>query len=83
MTFFTGKKKRSDQSLPDTTNLINGSEKKYNYNAIVLQVDTTFLPHLPLVFNTTGGMGGEVDRVFKHLAQKISNKGGQLYALPS
>ena len=33
----------------------------------------------PLVFSTTGGMGGEADRFFKHLAEKMSRKTGQRY----
>ena len=50
-------------------------EKKRKYNARVLQVEKSSFT--PLVFSTTGGMGGEADRFFKHLAMKISNKTGQ------
>merc|ERR1712142_1339856 len=39
--------------------------KKNTYNQRVLRVEkATFTP---LVFSTTGGMGGEADRFFKHL----------------
>ena len=31
----------------------------------------------PLVFSTTGGMGGEAEKFFKHLARKISTKKNQ------
>ena len=58
--------------------LTHEREKKNKYNARVLQVDKASFT--PLVFSTTGGMGGEADRFFKHLAQKISNKGGQRYS---
>lgn len=34
----------------------------------------------PLVFSTTGGMGAEADRFYKHLAEKISIKSGQRYS---
>ena len=53
-------------------------EKKYKYNARVLQVEKASFT--PLVFSTTGGMGGEADKFFKHFAQKISSKSGQRYS---
>ena len=53
-------------------------EKKYKYNARVLHVEKASFT--PLVFSTTGGMGGEADRFFKHLAEKISRKNGQRYS---
>ena len=34
----------------------------------------------PLIFSTTGGMGSEAVRFFKHLAVKISSKTGQPYS---
>ena len=52
-------------------------EKKRKYNARVLQVEKASFT--PLVFSTTGGMGGEADRFYKHLASKMSNKTGQRY----
>ena len=67
----------SNKSLPQMY-LTHEREKKNKYNARVLQVDKASFT--PLVFSTTGGMGGEADRFFKHLAQKISNKGGQRYS---
>ena len=54
------------------------SEKKRKYNERVLQVEKASFT--PLVFSTTGGMGSEADRFFKHLAMKISNKTGQHYS---
>ena len=53
------------------------NEKKRQYLDRVLQVEKASLT--PLVFSTTGGMGGEAERFFKHLASKISNKTGQRY----
>ena len=54
------------------------NEKKRKYNARVIQVEkATFTP---LVFSTTGGMGEEAVRFYKHLATKISNKTGQNYS---
>ena len=52
-------------------------EKKYKYNARVLQVEKASFT--PLVFSTTGGMGGEADKFFKHLAEKMSRKTGHRY----
>ena len=54
------------------------SEKKRKYNARVLQVEKASFT--PLVFSTTGGMGGEADHFYKHLADKISIKSGQRYS---
>ena len=54
------------------------NEKKRKYNARVLQVEKASFT--PLVFSTTGGMGSEADRFFKHLATKMSNKSGQRYS---
>ena len=54
------------------------SEKKRKYNARVLQVEKASFT--PLVFSTTGGMGGEADHFYKHLADKISRKTGQRYS---
>ena len=34
----------------------------------------------PLVFSTTGGMGIEAVKFYKHLAEKISGKTGQRYS---
>ena len=53
-------------------------EKKRKYNARVMQVEKASFT--PLVFSTTGGMGTEADRFYKHLATKISNKTGQKYS---
>ena len=53
-------------------------EKKRKYNARVLQIEKASFT--PLVFSTTGGMGAEADRFYKHLAQKISMKSGQRYS---
>ena len=54
------------------------NEKKYKYNARVLQVEkATFTP---LVFSTTGGMGEEAVRFYKHLAEITSRKTGQRYS---
>ena len=54
------------------------NEKKRKYNARVIQVEKASFT--PLVFSTTGGMGSEADRFYKHLATKISNKTGQHYS---
>ena len=54
------------------------NEKKYKYNARVLQVEKASFT--PLVFSTTGGMGSEANRFFKHLAELIANKSGQQYS---
>ena len=53
-------------------------EKKRKYNARVMQVEKASFT--PLVFSTTGGMGTEADRFYKHLATKISNKTGHQYS---
>ena len=53
------------------------NEKKRQYLDRVLQVEKASLT--PLVFSTTGGMGGEAERFLKHLANKISKKTGQQY----
>lgn len=53
-------------------------EKKRKYNARVLQIEKASFT--PLVFSTTGGMGAEADRFYKHLAAKISMKSGQRYS---
>ena len=53
-------------------------EKKNKYVDRVLKVEKgTFTP---LVFSTTGGMGNEAIRFYKHLAEKISGKSGQRYS---
>ena len=53
-------------------------EKKNKYVDKVLNVEKgTFTP---LVFSTTGGMGSEAVRLYKHLAEKISSKTGQRYS---
>ena len=57
--------------------LAHKHKKKYKYNARVLQVEKASFT--PLVFSTTGGMGGEADKFFKHLADKMSRKTGQRY----
>ena len=54
------------------------NEKKNKYNACVLQLEKASFT--PLVFSTTGGMGGEAERFYKQLATKISNKSGQRYS---
>ncbi len=54
------------------------TEKKTKYNARVLQIEKASFT--PLVFSTTGGMGGEAERFFKQLATKISYKSGQRYS---
>ena len=53
-------------------------EKKLKYNQRILQVEKACFT--PLVFSTTGGMGPEADRFFKHLSQKISIKKNQRYS---
>ena len=53
------------------------NEKKNKYNAQVLQIEKASFT--PLVFSTTGGMGGEAERFYKQLATKISYKSGQRY----
>ena len=52
--------------------------KKTEYNARVLQVEKASFT--PLVFSTTGGMGGEAVRFYKRLADKVSRKTGQRYS---
>ena len=53
-------------------------EKKNAYLERVLKVEKgTFTP---LVFSTTGGMGVEATRFYKHLAEKIARKTGQRYS---
>ena len=53
-------------------------QKKYKYNARVQQVEKACFTSL--VFSTTGGMGGEAEKFFKHLARKISTKKNQRYS---
>ena len=53
-------------------------QKKTKYNSRVLQVEKASFT--PLVFSTTGGMGNEAVRFYKHLATKISHKTGQSYS---
>ena len=67
----------SKKSLPQMYRT-HENEKKYLYNDRVLNVEKgTFTP---LVFSTTGGMGLEATIFYKHLAEKLSNKTGQLYS---
>ena len=54
------------------------NEKKRMYNARILQIEKASLT--PLVFSTTGGMGAEADRFYKHLAERISTKTDQRYS---
>ena len=56
---------------------IHENQKKIMYSARILNVDKASFT--PLVFSTTGGMGEEPTKFFKHLAMKISNKTGQQY----
>ena len=52
-------------------------EKKNAYMARVLNVEKASFT--PLVFSTTGGMGNEATKFYKHLAGKISRKTNQEY----
>ena len=54
------------------------TEKKRNYNARVLEVERGSFT--PLVFSTTGGMGGEAERLVKKLASKMEYHTGQTYS---
>ena len=53
-------------------------EKKRKYNSRVINVEkATFTP---VVFSTSGGMGPEASKLFKRIAQKMSNKSQQRYS---
>ena len=53
-------------------------EKKRKYNGRVLEVERgTFTP---LVFSTTGGMGGEAHKLVKRLAERMEMSTGQKYS---
>ena len=51
--------------------------KKREYNARIIEVEKASFT--PLVFSTSGGMGEEATRFYKHLAGKISQKKQQRY----
>ena len=53
-------------------------EKKTEYNARVLEVEKASFT--PAVLSTSGGMGGEMDKLVRRLAMKISNKRGERYS---
>ena len=58
--------------------LTHEQEKKRKYNARVLEVERgTFTP---LVFSTTGGMGGEAHKLVKRLAERMEMSTGQKYS---
>ena len=50
-------------------------EKKTEYNARVLEVEKASFT--PAVLSTSGGMGNEMERLVRRLAEKISNKRGE------
>jgi len=54
------------------------NEKKRCYNARVLEVEKGSFT--PLVFSTSGGMGGEAERLVKKLASKMEYHTGQRYS---
>ena len=69
---------KCNQNKPTST-IFKEHEKKRKYQQRVLDVEMgTFTP---LVFGTNGGMGAEYQMFLKNLAEKLSRKNGESYAI--